>query len=171
MRHIPAHRNSAMSTENTGSAFRQGEVTAAIWPWCRAAANRDPKAAVQALRRKAVIQAVVAGVIGALLFFLLKHRLAGWIVWGVAAFVLLSGLFAPPVFQAVDRFMKRFGQAFGTGLTYLLLVPFFYLVFMPGHFIMQLLAKDPLQLRAAPDRDSFWSVRRPLKPDHFKKQF
>ena len=160
-----------MSSEKTSSVFQQGAVSAVVWPWCRSPSSRAAGEATKALQRRAVIQATIAVVIGAMIFFLLKHKLAGKIVWGIAAFVLLSGLFVPSVFLAVDRFMRRFGQAVGTGLTYLLLVPFFYLVFMPGHFIMKVLQKDPLKLKFPAGGTSFWSARQPLKPDHFKRQF
>jgi len=93
-----------------------------------------------------------------------------WAIWSLAAVVLVLGLFIPPAFQAVQRALGRFGAWVGAALTWLLLVPFFYLVFMPGHFIMQVLKKDPLQLREA-SAASCWSERPPLKPDHFKKQF
>ncbi|MBU1692467.1 MAG: hypothetical protein KJ726_02005 [Verrucomicrobia bacterium] len=160
-----------MSIEKTGSVFQQGAVSAVVWPWCRLPSSPAAGEATRALRRRAVIQALVTTVIGAAIYFLLKHKVAGWIVWGIAAFVLLSGLFVPSVFQAVDRFMKRFGQAVGTGLTYLLLVPFFYLVFLPGHVLMKVLHKDPLKLKFPPGGTSLWSTRLPLKPNHFKRQF
>lgn len=165
-----AKRND-MSASQPGLNVGPEAVSAVVWPWRRAASAADAGAATRALRRRAVIQALVTAAIGAAIFFLLKHKVAGRIVWGIAAFVLLSGLFAPSVFHAVDRFMKRFGQAVGTGLTYLLLAPFFYLIFMPGHFIMKVLRKDPLKLKFPSEEASFWSTRPPLKPDHFKKQF
>jgi hypothetical protein len=160
-----------MSIEKTGSVFQQGEVSAVVWPWCQSPSSPSAGAAARALRRRAVIQALITAIIGAAIYFLLKHKRVGGLVGGVAAFILLSGLLAPSVFHAVDQFMKRFGQAVGTGLTYLLLVPFFYLVFMPGHFIMKVLQKDPLKLKFPSDESTLWSTRKPLKPDHFKRQF
>ncbi|HOW98702.1 MAG TPA: hypothetical protein P5567_05920 [Kiritimatiellia bacterium] len=160
-----------MSTEKTAPVYSQNEVSAVVWPWCRAKASQDPAAAARALRHKALIQAIVTAVVGAALYFLFKHALAAYIVWGIAAFVLVTGFLVQPVFRAMDRLMQRFGIAVGTGLTYLLLVPFFYLVFMPGRLLMNVLGKDPLRLARATASPSCWSVRKPLKPDHFKKQF
>lgn len=153
------------------AVYQQGEVSAVVWPWTRARAAADPTASARALRHKAIIQALVTAIVGAVIFFLFKHRLAGQIVWGIAAFVLVTGLLIQPVFRAVDRLMQKFGVAVGTGLTYLLLVPFFYLVFLPGRLLMRMLGKDPLQLSGAAGMASCWSVRKPLKTDHFKKQF
>ncbi|MBP7830778.1 MAG: hypothetical protein KA248_12775 [Kiritimatiellae bacterium] len=160
-----------MSIDQSITVYEQGEVSSVVWPWTRTKAADDPAAAARALRHKAVIQALVTAIIGAVIYFLFKHALAAHIVWGIAAFVLVTGLLVQPVFRAVDRFMQKFGVAVGTGLTYLLLVPFFYLVFMPGRMLMRILGKDPLQLARATECPSCWSVRKPLKPDHFKKQF
>lgn len=159
-----------MSIENNPVVYSQNEVSAVVWPWCRARPGQDPAAAARALRHKALIQAIVTAVVGAVIYFLFRHALAAYVVWGIAAFVLVTGWLVQPVFRAVDRFMQGFGRAVGTGLTYLLLVPFFYLVFMPGRMLMRVLGKDPLQLARATE-PSCWSVRKPLKPDHFKKQF
>ena len=160
-----------MNIEKAGPVFQQGAVSAVVWHWCRSPSSPAAGDAARALRRRAVIQALVTAVIGAAVYFLFKRRLAGEIIGGVAALVLLLGLLAPAAFQAVDGFMKKFGQAVGTGLTYLLLVPFFYLVFMPGHFLMKILQKDPLKLKFPAGGTSFWSTRLPLRPDHFKRQF
>lgn len=165
----PGHEN--MNTSGTSANFRQGAVSAAVWPWCSAGNKKKMQDDSGALRRRALIQALVAAGIGAIVFFVFRRRIIGFVLWAVALMVGLLGLLMPAAFRAVDRAMQGFGRAVGTALTWLLLVPFFYLVFIPGHLLLRLLRKDPLQLRFSRQENSYWTLRRPLKPDHFRKQF
>lgn len=120
----------------------------------------------------AVIQTGVMAAIGALLYFWLGHRTMGFVVWGLAAVVLVSGLFLPPVFAAIERFGKRLGQWVGTGLTWGLLVPFYYLCFVPLHLLQKISGKDPLRRRFPTDEPTYWTPRGPVKDaNQYRKQF
>ncbi|NIP18141.1 MAG: hypothetical protein GWM87_08275, partial [Xanthomonadales bacterium] len=66
------------------------------------------------------------------LYAKLHHVLMSKVIVALAALVLISGLFLPRVFNAIERGGRRLGFWVGTGLTWILLVPFFYVVFVPG---------------------------------------
>ena len=121
---------------------------------------------------KASIQAVVMAVVGTILYVLLKHHIAAWIVWSLAAIVLVGGLFIPPVFHAFEKFGVLLAHWVGSGLTYGLLVPFFFLVFVPGRIVLMLSGRDPMNRSFKPGSvESYWIPRKPVSNlDQYKKQ-
>ena len=93
-------------------------VLSVVWPWREKAAGAIPSAPRGPARTAVLIQAAVMAAIGAGLFWGLEHRVAGIVAWGLAAVVLVSGLFIPPVFAAIERFGKLLGKWVGTLLTW-----------------------------------------------------
>jgi hypothetical protein len=149
----------------------QQSVLSIVWPWRESAA---PAGLVKtgALKIAAVIQALVMAAIGAGLFWWLGHRTMGVIVWGLAAVVLVSGLFIPPVFAAIERFGKWLGTVVGIGLTWGLLVPFYYLCFCPMRLVLILKGKDPLQRKFEAAAATYWTPRKPIQDvGQYRKQF
>ncbi len=136
------------------------EVT---WNWRQA--DRSPAQGTN-LRRNAVIQALVTGAVAAVLLYGLGHELAGRIVAGVAVVVLLLGLFLPKAYGGVHRFGQTLGRAVGTALTYLLLVPFFYLFFLPVALWLRLRGRDPLHRTFRESKWTYWNSRRLRARDH-----
>jgi hypothetical protein len=123
------------------------------------------------VRRKALLQAVVAGMAAVLLGLAPRHRWAATSVGSVAVWFLASGLWLPHAYRAVDRWLSRLAQAVGTAIAWVVLVPFFYLCFVPGRLLLALLGKDPLCRRRTDER-TYWSVRPKLtSPDQFRKQY
>ena len=144
------------------------DVTSVVWNW----RNRHQPAMPSApLWRKVLIQALVPTVIGLILYFGFGLRIFPYILWTIATVFILIGLFAPKAFVSIERGMQRFGHWVGIGLTYGLLVPFYYLVFPVGHFFRWLGGKDTLHLKYPSSEPTFWMTRAPLKPEHFKKQY
>jgi hypothetical protein len=152
------------------SVVEQSAVSRAIWPWPQgAAAGRDERAV---MKRKALTQAAVLLVIALLLYFLAHHRVMAGIVVGLACVVVLGGLFVPPVFRAIDRFGRWLGHVVGAALTWILLVPFFYLCFVPGRFLLLVLRKDPMKRELAKDVPSYWIPYATHEArDYYRKQF
>jgi hypothetical protein len=144
-----------------------------VWVW-----QADPfqKVAAEAhrpnLRRQAVVQAAVLAGVGAVLFFLLHHRLLGQIVWGLGGVFLLMGLIYPPAYSPIYRFGQRLGRLVGGLLLYLLLVPFFFLFFLPVSLLLQLQGRDPLSRRRRAAGLTYWIPRlRQCEMTQYQRQF
>ena len=151
------------------SEFNQNQIARTVWPW-RDAGKAKEKQSAGNLRRVLTQFAVMAG-IGWILFFPADRVIMGCVAWGLALIVLISGLFIPPVFRAIERFGKRLGQGAATGITWLLLVPFFYIVFAPIHLLSRLKGKDPLCRKFPTDAPTYWIPRPPVKnAEHYRKQ-
>lgn len=109
--------------------------------------------------------------IGFLLFGVLHYRIAGAIVLVMGTIVLISGLFVPSIFWAIERVGAILGLAVGTALTWLLLVPFFYLCFTTVRLFHLMKGKDPLCRRCPTDEPTYWVPRPPVTdPAHYRKQ-
>lgn len=122
------------------------------------------------IRVKSVVQATVMVVVG-LLIYRWKHHLVGpCIIWSLAGMVLVGGLFAPPLFHAFEKFGARLGIWVGTGLSYLLLVPFYYLVFAPAHLLLKARHIDPMAREFPTKLPTYWIPRKPVEVSQYKRQ-
>ncbi len=121
---------------------------------------------------KATLQAAVGGVVGFLMYRFLGHIVGPVIVWSIAGLLLIGGWLIPPLFRAFEKFGAKLAHWVAAGLTWLLLVPFFYIVFVGGRLVLLLSGKDPMD-RAFPDaeRATFWIPRPPVPSmEQYKKQ-
>lgn len=121
---------------------------------------------------KSCIQApIMVGVAYALHYFT-GHVIMPLIITGLAALILLGGLAVPPIFNAFERFGLLLARWVAAGLTWGLLVPFFYLVFGFGKLVLLVTRQDPLSVRfPAPDHTTFWVKRQPVTSlDQYRRQ-
>lgn len=152
------------------NAFEQNRVSNVTWPWVDDAAEAEPQR--PATGRRAFIQFCVMLAIAAVIRRQFDKQVLPAIILGLATFVLVSGLFLPAVFLAVDGFMRAFGRVVGAALTWILLVPFFFICFVPARVILLLRGSDPMQ-RAFPTADpSYWAAHADRRHmSHYRKQF
>jgi hypothetical protein len=121
---------------------------------------------------RGLLQAAIMGGIGLVLHRVVGHVVMAWVVWGLAGVVLVSALFIHRVYAAIEAFGRWLGIWAGTGVTYLLLVPFFYLVFVPGRLVLLLLGRDPMQRTFPSPESTCWSPRKTkMDEKHYRKQF
>lgn len=147
-------------------------VSSVVWPWRQKNAARGVPAKSGPSAPAIWLQTAVMAVIGAALFWWLGHRVMGVVVWGLATVVLVSGLFVPPVFAAIERFGQNLGKWVGAALTWGLLAPFYYLCFFPMHLVLKLKGKDPLHRQIHTDEPTYWTPRKPVKDvAQYRKQF
>lgn len=130
----------------------------ATWDWRGrlAATKTGPD---QGHRRQALIQAAVMSLIAAGLYFGLHHHLFARIIWAVAGLVLILGLFFPAAYRPVHAFGQWLGRVVGMALTYLLLVPFFFLFFTPVALLLRLQKRDPLHRHYRDPQWTYWIAR------------
>lgn len=144
--------------QETGTRPSASAVTITVWPWWQEAGKST--ATPPDCKRPAAIEAFVMICAAAILRFALDLKIPAWILLGMACFVLASGLFLPPAYQAFKRLGHRAGQGFGVFLTWLLLVPFFYLCFTTGRLFLWALGKDPLHRQCPSSEKSYWTLHK-----------
>jgi hypothetical protein len=122
---------------------------------------------------------LVQGGVALLVASWLGYKAETWLGWvgaglagGVGVFTLVAGLAAPRAFWALDRFMRRVGHAVGVGLSWLTLMPLFYLVFTPAHGLLKLKGRDPMRRQfPTPDTSCWTPHRRAVAKDSYTKQY
>jgi hypothetical protein len=141
-----------------------------VWPCSKEMTTVTPSLE-NSLKRRAMVQFVIMLAIALLFLFVFKKPIAGGIVFSLAVIVLISGLFAPSFFLSIEHFGKKLGLWVANGLTWLLLVPFYYLCFLPGRILLSISGKDPLNLKFHSKADTYWVSRKPAKDlEQYEKQ-
>lgn len=140
------------------------------WQWRVLGPTPAPKKPMD-IKLKALLQAPLMALVGYLIYHFFGHLTGPLIVWTLAALVLVGGLFVPPLFRAIERFGLALGKAIAIGLNWGLLVPFFYLCFVPGRLLLKLQGIDPMNRKFPDDATSFWIPRTPVTdPAQYRKQ-
>lgn len=161
------------------SDFKQNLVSSAVWPWTRptpearkAQRSFSERLAAKDTWKEIFIHAMVAIVVG--WFLLYRHfdkPIMAKIVWTIGAIVVLSLLFAPPLHRKIQQFFQWFGAKLALVVTWIVLVPFFYLCFWPGRIILHLKGTDPMHRKFPTNEPTYWIPRPPVPSlDQYKKQ-
>ena len=115
------------------------------------------------MRVKGLVQALVAGT-AAGLFYWWQHIVVAGIVATIGTLVLLTALISPlGAFAAIERAMARFGQWVGVAVGWLVLLPLFYLFFLPFGSLFRRGKKDRLKRFYQASSDTYWVDR--VAPD------
>lgn len=142
-------------------------VRETVWPWD--AARRGIVGT--SLVRRLLIQLAVMGVV-ALVFFLLGGRRMALVVLVVAGLLAGTALTAPKAYELIEAFLRRLGVWAGAGITWLLLVPFFYLCFVPARLLLRLAGKDPMRLAFPSPQSTCWKSREtPSAREDYQRQY
>ena len=144
-------------------------VAAVVWPWREGkqgdVINRGAE------KRKAVIQFALMLFVAGLLYTYAPHKIMAYIVTTLACVMLISGFFVRPVFMAFERFAHAVGKGVGVALTWGLLVPFFYVCFLPARCVLALKGEDPMKREFPTDLPTYWEVRPPIRNiEQYRKQ-
>jgi len=147
-------------------------VEQTVWHWDKPAVS--PEIAVAARKRRAFLQFCGMNFIACFIAHV-SHASHLWLpafICALSLVVLVGGYLVPPIFEAFEKFGKLLAKAVGTGLTYLLLVPFFFVCFVPARFILQAMGKDPLQREWNKDSKTYWADKAPQGDvERYKRQF
>lgn len=100
------------------------------------------------------------------------HAVRRWAL-PLAAFFLLAALAAPQILTPLNRVWTALGTLLHNVVNPLVLGILFFLVFTPFGWVLRLMGKDFLRLRAAPDATTYWIPRQPPgpAPETMSRQF
>lgn len=142
------------------------KVSSVVWPWREKLAGKPGPKNAGPSWIAVVIQVAVLFILGLLSYR--KHPILGNTLWGLALLMIVF----PPVFATLQRFGKQLGKWVGAILTWGLLVPFFYLCFVPMRLIQMLGGRDPLHRKFPTDEPTYWIPRKPVQDvSRYGKQF
>ena len=134
-------------------------VAQVVWPW-----RTPPKVSATSVwtrRRRALLQCAIMAAVATLLTLWLGRYRLGLFLYCFSAVILVCGFLAPKAFEAIERFGQKLAQTVALALTWILLMPFFYLCFAPARLILKLMGKDPMCRRFEHKRSSYWMDHKP----------
>ena len=143
-------------------AMNASRVAETVWPW-RDAADADKQESPAGRRKRALIESSVAYAIALVLAWRFEKHAMAVVVACIASIGLVGGLFIPPLYTGFKRFFMWFAKVVATAVTWVLLLPFFYICFTCGRVAILLKRKDPLQRAFDPKQGSYWSKRSEIK--------
>lgn len=153
------------------ATFEQNQVSKVTWRWTHSDEQATAKPESKKHDKKVFISTPIALGIAYCVHRYSSHPKMAFVIAGIALFIAFSAFVLPTVYEAIDGFFQTFARWVGTGMTWILLVPFFFLFFVPGRILFKLSGKDSLRLNFLPKEDSYW-IPHPgvTREDHYRKQ-
>jgi hypothetical protein len=144
--------------QQSTDALRSGDPAAAalIWNW------KDANKLVLGLpnrRTKGIIQGIAGLTAGTMLYVLISHHI-GMVVWTIASVITFCAFVSPHgAYAAIERFIDWLVGVVGKSVTYLVMVPIFYLIFLPFGMLFRTGKKDAMKPFYEESAESYWLTR------------
>ena len=124
------------------------------------------------MKARTIIQITVFTIIGFILLFWLKWTTIGFIVLGISAMILSGCLLIPGFSGRFEKFNQFLIEKVSLILSWLLLMPIYYLIFTPVRMIHFIKKQDPMHRQFPTEEKSCWTpVQEKETPDQYRKQF
>ena len=147
-------------------------VAETVWPWRTAGEAQQASKSAPSVRGRALIEAAVMVSVALLFIYKTDKVWPPRIILTLATLTLVSGLFIPPLYHSLHRGALWLGKKTGVVMTWILLVPFFFIIFPAARLMLLLSGKDPLHRKIEPQRPSYWTAHEPVKDlERYKRQF
>lgn len=143
--------HTASPSPKPDAAAGQARAAVSLATWDQSAEAKALAAGPhRATRRDAFVQVAIMLLVGIILRYGLGHHFLANLVWGLAGVFLLLGTVWLAGYQPVHRGGRWLGNAVGTALIYLLLVPFFFLFILPVALLLRLQGRTRCTVSSAP---------------------
>lgn len=148
--------------------YKQSAVSHAVWPW-----QGDKVSSGQ--RKPALVMAFAslgfAWVLAGLVYFFL-HPAIAIIVICISSFFFFCGQFLPTVYGRLLTLFQKLSRSVGVVMSWLMLVPFFYICFGGGRLVLKITGKDPMKRGFDSRKTSYWEKRKDgFEVEQYRKQF
>jgi hypothetical protein len=150
----------------------QKKVYEAVWPWRSRTAGGDSGAAETPRPRRVLCEAAVTTAVALVLWLVFHKTVMAVIVFSLAVLVFVGGLWMHSLYRVFRKAGLRLARGVGIGLSWVLLLPFFYLCFPFGRLLFALGRRDLMHREFLPEDQTYWSVHRPLpEADRYRRQY
>jgi len=140
-------------------------ISGSAWKW-RYQRNQPAVSRQKPGMGKLIFQSIIAFTVAGLFAFIFRHVLFAGIVAGIGLLILVCGLFIPKVYSAFERIIGIFAFGVGQALTWLLLVPFYYLCFLPARIMLSLTKRDPMKRAWDSSAPTYWTEKRDIQDNN-----
>jgi hypothetical protein len=100
-----------------------------------------------------------------------KHGAAWPSLLDIALAVALIAAIRPALLSQLNLMWMALGKLLNRVVGPVILALLFFAVIWPVAFLMRRAGNDPLRLKRAAAKESYWVAREPLAADHFTRQF
>ena len=113
------------------------------------------------------------GIFSGLLYCFLWWKKSGASVYllEISGFFLIFAFVLPAALKPLQKIWMSLALAIGAGMSRVILVALFYLVFTPIGFFLRITGKDLLRLKASPNENSYWKDHTKRSKTDYEKQF
>ncbi len=154
----------------TGLQPGRPEAAEVIWRW-----REPPKKNAEPSASKARIKGTIQGGVGlgvAAAIYLLWSQTIGTVVFCISTTILLSALASPlGLYRIIEGVFVSLGNHTGRALTWLTLVPLFYLFFLPFGLLFRRGRRDRMKRFFEPDEQSYWEPHKAFSAADHERQF
>jgi hypothetical protein len=148
--------SSGLATPETGESSESGDAAPLDWGWGDVTVVAAPAPTPRQIRIRGTVQFLVGATV-ATLFYLYGPVAIAYAVYTFASLVLLSALTSPTgLYAGFDRLFHWTGRLVGRALTWALMVPLFYGVFLPFGKLFRRGARDRMRRHMEPDAATYW---------------
>ncbi|MCX7590434.1 MAG: hypothetical protein N2255_02285 [Kiritimatiellae bacterium] len=165
---VDADTNGFHGTQENMSEFKQSRVSRVVWNWT---APANPNADTTRRRAKALTRGALMIGVAVLVGFVFHAWHLAAVAFGLCGLILVSGLWIPRLFDALECIVAKIAWAIGAAMTWLLLTPFFYFFFVPVRLLLLLRGRDPLHRRFPSEEPTYWHDHPRPKPGWLTRQF
>ena len=147
------------------------EAAEVIWRWREQGVSASREQSPGRARIRGSVQALVGGG-AATAIYLFWSQMIGTVVFCIAAVILFSALVSPKgLYRALEGLFAALGNFTGRALTWLMLVPLFYLFFLPFGLLLRRGSRDRMKRYFEPDRASYWEPHKAFSAADHERQF
>lgn len=140
-------------------------ISEPAWKW-RYQRNQPTASKQSPLLGKLIFQLIIAFAVAALFAFIFHRVLFASIVAGIGLIILICGLFIPGLYSALERIIGIFAFGVGQALTWILLVPFYYLCFLPARMLLALTKRDPMKRAWDSSVPTYWDKKQDIQDNN-----
>ena len=133
-----------------------------VWPWKDAPSVKQKT--IRPAPKMVLLESLIPFSISLILWFIAKHHTAAIVIFCIALFLVLSGFFAPALHAGFKKIFQVFATWVGVAMSWILLLPFFYIFFTIGHISQLIFKKDPMNRACPTDADTYW-IKHPATSD------
>jgi hypothetical protein len=147
------------------------EASAAIWRWRGGESEAAPPAPVARIRWRGSFQALAGGAVGLALWWLGAKAIAT-VAFAFAAVILGSALASPTgLYALLQRFFEAGGRVIGRAMTWIVMVPIFYLFFLPFGRLLRRGRRDRLHRHFDVEAKTYWEPHTPVPTSSLERQY
>ena len=148
-------------------------AAAEIWNWRQPRAEAASRESPQRARVLGAIQALAVAAIGALILAYWSQTIAT-VAFSLSGVILASALISPTgLYAGLRRGLAALGKLTGRAMTWILMVPMFYLIFLPFGLLFRRGRRDRLKRYFDPDAASYWEPHEgpTASSPHYDRQY